>query len=96
MTTFNETNLPDRFLEPPMPAPHRFSRLNWKRNWSILCISLNWNGRNRGRYELLADWVAGIDHQKRLTKQRIEQINKQTLWALRDYLEFKHEYEKMK
>lgn len=83
--TYNETTLPDRFLEPPIAPLHPYQRATWRRNWSIYQIYMNWSGKGKGMLPIIAAWVHQQDHKKTLTRQRIQAIAKEVHWSLRDY-----------
>lgn len=83
---FNETNLPDTLLQPPIPAPNSFVQDTWERNWSIYFIGRHWNGPEKGILTTLARWSHEVSPtDKRLSRQRIQAILGATAWALRDY-----------
>jgi hypothetical protein len=82
--TYNKTNLPARFLTPPVAPPHQLSKATWKRNWNIYHVYTNWDGTRYGLLNVLARWVRSIDHKPQLSRQRIETIAKNTHWLLRD------------
>lgn len=83
--TFTFTNLPDQLLTPAIPAPPQHDPETWARNWSLYFIHRHWTGSTWGRFEALADWVATVTGQPRLSRQRIHMIVYATGRALRDY-----------
>jgi len=87
-TRYNESNLPTTFLTPPLPAPHPHSKPNWKRNWSIYWIATHWDGNHKGKYNVIADWVARIERKPRLSRQRIEAMLVRQHWLLRNHMVF--------
>ncbi len=87
-TLYNEGNLPPTFLTPPSPAPHPHSKPNWKRQWSVYWIATHWDGKHKGKYNVIAAWVGGIDKKPKLTRQRIEAMAARTHWVLKEYTVF--------